>query len=95
MGNQLSHLGAVCAVAGSAFGAAPGDRVLQERLPPRQRPVARGCLPPFREGLDDPQAASVTGPCAGQSRQPYSHLRQTGAKLAAWDWREALSIWQA
>ena len=46
----------------------------------------------FEMGWTIPQAASVTGHRSWQSLQRYSHLRQTGDKLAAWKWREALSI---
>ena len=46
----------------------------------------------FEMGRTIPQVASVTGHRTWASLQRYSHLRQTGDKLAEWKWREALSI---
>lgn len=46
----------------------------------------------FEMGWTIPQVASVTGHRSWSSLQRYTHLRQTGDKLAAWKWREALSI---
>lgn len=40
----------------------------------------------FEMGWTIPQAAQVTGHRTWQSLQRYSHLRQTGDKLAGWTW---------
>lgn len=40
----------------------------------------------FEMGLNIPQVAQVTGHRTWQSLQRYTHLRQTGDKLAGWKW---------
>lgn len=37
-------------------------------------------------GWTIPRVAEVTGHRSWQSLQRYSHLRQTGDKMAAWTW---------
>lgn len=45
----------------------------------------------FEMGWTIPQAAQVTGHRTWQSLQRYSHLRQTGDKLAGWTWIDAVT----
>lgn len=44
----------------------------------------------FEMGLTIPRAAEVTGHRSWPSLQRYSHLRQTGDKLAGWPWLDRL-----
>lgn len=45
----------------------------------------------FEMGWTIPRVAEVTGHRSWQSLQRYSHLRQTGDKLAGWDWTRPAS----
>lgn len=45
----------------------------------------------FEMGWSIPRVATVTGHRSWQSLQRYSHLRQTGDKLAGWKWLELVS----
>ncbi|RAZ82002.1 site-specific integrase [Cereibacter johrii] len=46
----------------------------------------------FELGWSIPQVATVTGHRSWQSLQRYSHIRQTGDKLARWKWRVACGM---
>ena len=46
----------------------------------------KGCSRLFELGWTIPQVASVSGHRSWQSLKRYSHLRQTGDKLANWQW---------
>nr|WP_280842493.1 tyrosine-type recombinase/integrase [Sagittula salina] len=45
----------------------------------------------FETGLSIPQVAAVSGHRSWSSLQRYTHLRQTGAKYAGWEWIDRLS----
>jgi len=46
-----------------------------------------GCSRLFELGWTIPQVASVSGHRSWQSLKRYSHLRQSGDKLACWRWQ--------
>jgi hypothetical protein len=91
VGNYISHLSAVVAVAKPLWkypldGRNQHGRDASKVAAALPRPAPRRRVAPVRAGWNIPHVAGVSGHRSWQSLKRYTHIRHTGDKYAGWPW---------